>query len=149
NAAYGDERVIAYLFLPKKFAPPYQTIIHFPGVYAVGIPSSNNFDNNAEMSPIDFIIKSGRAVLFPIYKGTYERGEEDRFSSDNPNTTSVWRHHPIFWRDRVIALSKDLGRSIDYLETRPEIDRNKLGYCGLSWGAAMGAILPAIESRLK
>jgi predicted esterase len=42
-----------------------------------------------------------------------------------------------------------LGRSIDYLETRSDIDRQKLAYEGYSWGAAMGAILPAMEERLK
>src|SRR5260370_5005888 len=30
-AAYGDERVIAYLFLPRKFEPPLQTVFWFPG----------------------------------------------------------------------------------------------------------------------
>ena len=38
---------------------------------------------------------------------------------------------------------------MDYLETRPEIDRNKVGFYGISWGGALGAILPAIENRLK
>jgi len=49
----------------------------------------------------------------------------------------------------VIAWSKDLGRSIDYLETRPDIDRSKLGYEGYSWGGAMGSIMPAVEERIK
>src|SRR5262249_54780403 len=31
NAAYGNERVTAYLFLPKRFNPPFQTIVYFPG----------------------------------------------------------------------------------------------------------------------
>ena len=34
--------------------------------------------------------------------------------------------------------SKDLGRSIDYLETRSDIDVHKLAYYGVSLGAAMG-----------
>ena len=45
--------------------------------------------------------------------------------------------------------SKDLGRTIDYLESRPEFDSNKIVYWGLSWGAVLGAILPAVEERLK
>src|SRR5262249_31598738 len=31
NAAYGNERVSAYLFLPKRFKPPFQTVVYFPG----------------------------------------------------------------------------------------------------------------------
>jgi cephalosporin-C deacetylase-like acetyl esterase len=44
---------------------------------------------------------------------------------------------------------KDVARSIDYLETRKDIDAGKLGYVGSSWGGTMGFIIPAIESRFK
>ena len=30
TAAYGNERVIAYLFLPKHSTPPFQTVVFFP-----------------------------------------------------------------------------------------------------------------------
>jgi dienelactone hydrolase len=49
----------------------------------------------------------------------------------------------------MIWQSKDLGRSIDYLETRPEIDGKKLAYYGLSMGARLGPVLTAIEGRFK
>ena len=89
----------------------------------------------------DFIIKSGRAVLFPIYKGTFERGGGPK-PIYWPNTSSTYRDNVIFW-------SKDLSRSIDYLETRQDINPNELAYEGDSWGAAMGALLPAVETRFK
>src|SRR5262249_27665170 len=72
-AAYGNERVMAYLFLPKRSRPPFQTVIHFPGSDAIDLRSSAT---NLEMRSIDFVIKSGRAVMFPVYKGTYERGDD-------------------------------------------------------------------------
>ncbi len=53
------------------------------------------------------------------------------------------------FRDHVIQWSKDLGRSIDYLETRDDIDVDRLAYYGFSWGGAIGAVLPALEDRLK
>ena len=31
DAAYGNERIRAYLYLPKNATPPYQTIVYFPG----------------------------------------------------------------------------------------------------------------------
>jgi cephalosporin-C deacetylase-like acetyl esterase len=136
-AAYGNERVIAYLFLPKKSQPPFQTVVRFPGSETIDIRSSVTLP---EMGFVDFIIKSGRAVMFPVYKGTFERGDD--LKSDCPNMTSSWRDHVIAW-------SKDLGRSIDYLETRPEVNRNKLAYEGVSWGGAMGSVLPAVEDRIK
>jgi serine/threonine protein kinase/formylglycine-generating enzyme required for sulfatase activity/dienelactone hydrolase len=138
-AAYGNERVIAYLFLPKKSQPPFQTIMYFPGSETIDLRSSATL-SEIEMSFFDFVVKSGRAVMFPVYKGTFERGGD--LKSDIPDTTSSWRDHVIAW-------SKDLGRSIDYLETRPEIDRNKLAYQGVSWGGVMGTVLPAVENRIK
>jgi cephalosporin-C deacetylase-like acetyl esterase len=49
----------------------------------------------------------------------------------------------------VIKWTKDFSRSIDYLETRPDIDTVKLGFYGDSWGGFLGAIIPAVEERLK
>ena len=44
---------------------------------------------------------------------------------------------------------KDVSRAIDYAETRPELDHDKLAYYGYSWGAEMGGIVPAVEPRIK
>ena len=132
NAAYGNERVPAYLFLPKNAAAPYQTVVFFPGSTALQQPSSENL---LFMWQVDFIIKSGRAVLYPVYKGTYERRVGIAVGEQNRDVVNQW--------------SKDLGRSIDYLESRADIDRNKLAYYGLSWGARLGAILLALEGRFK
>jgi cephalosporin-C deacetylase-like acetyl esterase len=140
DAAYAGDRVIAYLFLPKKASPPFQAVVHFPGAGAAHMRSSAK-SLSMYLSDFDFIIKSGRAVLFPIYKGTFERGGGPK-PIYWPNTTSSYRDNVIMW-------SKDLGRSIDYLETRPDIDHDKLAYEGYSWGAAMGALLPAVEKRFK
>ena len=32
NAAYGGEKLIAYLFLPTNAAPPFQTVVYFPAL---------------------------------------------------------------------------------------------------------------------
>ncbi len=78
--------------------------------------------------------------MYPIYKSTYERGDD--LKSDYPSKTNFWKEHVIMW-------AKDLSRSIDYLETRDDIDTDKLAYYGVSWGGAMGAIMPAVEKRIK
>ena len=79
-------------------------------------------------------------MLWPIYKGTYERGGE--VDSDYPEETT-------FYKDYVVMWGKDLSRSIDYLESRQDIDTSRIAYYGLSWGGAMGAIMPAVEKRIK
>jgi len=140
DAAYSGERVTAYLFLPERASPPFQVVVHFPGAGAVHMRSSAK-GLPRYLPDFDFIIKSGRAVLFPVYKGTFERGGGPK-PIYWPNTSSTYRDNVIFW-------SKDLSRSIDYLETRQDINPNKLAYEGYSWGAAMGGLLPAVETRFK
>jgi cephalosporin-C deacetylase-like acetyl esterase len=40
-------------------------------------------------------------------------------------------------------------RAIDYLETRPEVDRNRIGMTGRSGGAAMSWFTAAVDPRIK
>jgi len=138
DAAYGKERMAAYLFVPANVRPPYQTVVFVPSARTLGIPRSMTL---GDMKFIDYVIKSGRAVLYPVYKGTYERaGPDDAIGSGG--TTAAGR-------EILIQDSKDLGRSIDYLETRTDIDRNRIGYLGVSMGAALGVIFTAVEDRFK
>jgi formylglycine-generating enzyme required for sulfatase activity len=69
NTAYGGERMTAYLFLPKNASAPYQTIVLFPSGYVRAATSSQNLD----YSRFEFIVRSGRALIYPVYQGTYER----------------------------------------------------------------------------
>jgi dienelactone hydrolase len=136
DAAYGGERMMAYLFLPNGGRPPYQTVVLFPGSGAIHRRSSEELALGRSLH----VLKSGRALLYPVYKSTYERG--DGLASDYPDETANWRDHIIMW-------GKDLRRSVDYLETRDDIDHERLAYLGLSWGAAMAPIMIAVEPRIK
>lgn len=49
----------------------------------------------------------------------------------------------------MILRVKDLGRTIDYLQTREDIDMDRLAYMGVSSGAIWGPIPTAVEQRLK
>jgi cephalosporin-C deacetylase-like acetyl esterase len=137
KAAYGNERVSANLYLPKQSRPPFQTVIYFPGAYALQLRSNQNLDLDLFF---DFIVKSGRALVYPIYKGTYERW--DAYSTAAAPSPRVFRDHVIQW-------SQDLGRTIDYVQTRKDLRHDAIAYYGLSWGADLGALLPALDERIK
>jgi tRNA A-37 threonylcarbamoyl transferase component Bud32/predicted esterase len=137
QAAYGGERVPCYLYLPKNATPPYQTVVYFPPANAIFTQSSQSLDT----SLFAFIIRSGRAVIQPIYKGTYERASGLTFMT--------FHIAGNLWREIAIENAKDLGRSLDYLETRSDIDRGKLAIYGFSMGASEGVRCMALEPRLK
>jgi cephalosporin-C deacetylase-like acetyl esterase len=135
DAAYGDEKVEAWLYLPKT-PPPHSSVVYFPGSNAIHNSSSEKLTG----SRLSFLMKSGRAVMFPIYKGTYER--RDELDSDYPEETNFYKDHVIMW-------AKDLARAIDYMESRDDLDTSRLAFCGFSWGGVMGTILPAVEPRIR
>ena len=136
DAAYGRERLTVFLYLPDDTKPPYTPVIYFPSSDAISTresPAANAF-------PFPFLIRSGHAVLFPVFRGTYERETNLRY--ETPPGANIYRDHVIQW-------SKDLGRSIDYLETRPDIATERLGYLALSWGSEVAPVMIAIEPRIK
>jgi dienelactone hydrolase len=144
DAAYGGERVIAYLFLPRNAAPPFQTVVYFPGSASVAQRSSKDIESYYEFPMfLSFLVKNGRAALYPVYKGTFERGNDALVAlmSGDPNSYQL--------AELFVKTVKDMKRCIDYLETRKDIDSKKLAYYGMSWGAALGAVIPAVEDRFR
>jgi serine/threonine protein kinase/dienelactone hydrolase len=132
DAAYDGERLRAFLFLPANASPPYQTVVLFPAGDAFQLRSSRDMS----LVWVSLVVNSGRALLYPVYKGTYERGMPD----------GIGEHAR---RERRVAWSRDLGRAIDWLETRPDIDRARLAYWGVSVGGDAGVALSALEPRLR
>jgi eukaryotic-like serine/threonine-protein kinase len=125
DAAYGNERVMAYLFLPKRVRSPYQTVVFFPSARVLDLTSSKTL---GDVTFFDYVVQSGRAVLYPIYQDTYERRVKEVLPGASQDMTLT------------VERFKDLGRSLDYLQTRPDIDGRRLAYLGVSMGAAEGVI---------
>jgi len=132
RAAYRNERVPAFLYLPRNATPPYQTIVLFPSAYAANVSSSGSLD----LGTFQFLVRSGRALLYPVYQGTYERR-----GNRQPGPSGT--------RDLQIEWAKDFFRAVDYLATREDIDMDRLGYYSLSMGAFFGPIPVALEPRIK
>jgi dipeptidyl aminopeptidase/acylaminoacyl peptidase len=133
DAAYGGERVLANLLLPKNASPPYQVVVFFPGSEAETLDSSLIFHG---LPFYEFILRSGRAVLYPVYKNMFER------------KIPGWTWTPASRRDVLIQWRKDLGRSIDYIESREDLDSDRIAFYGHSLGAIYGTVLTAVEPRL-
>jgi serine/threonine protein kinase/formylglycine-generating enzyme required for sulfatase activity/cephalosporin-C deacetylase-like acetyl esterase len=130
-AAYGNERVPAHLFLPRNARPPYQAVIYHPGWEGRLLRSSDNL----RMAQFDFIVLSGRAVLFPVYKGMFERRLPKAIEG------------PSEFRDLAVLVVKDSRRALDYLETRRDIDPTKLAVMGVS--GPVGLFQLALDDRLR
>jgi eukaryotic-like serine/threonine-protein kinase len=132
----GGERLPAAVFLPKTGRPPYQAVVVFPGSGAITSRSSRDID----VHRFDWIMKSGRAAIHPIYRSTFER--HDEISSSEAAATVAYRDHVITW-------AREVSRAVDYLQTRSDIASDRIAYIGFSWGAAMGPVYVALEPRIR
>ena len=129
----GERRIPIYLYLPKRESSRHQTLVYWPGGVA------QVFDSVDTMKfQLDFALRNGRAVALPVLRGMYER----RLSS-----TPDWDTHT--GRDLAIEQVREFRRAIDYLETRSDIEPDKLAYFGFSWGGRVGAIVLAVDDRFK
>jgi eukaryotic-like serine/threonine-protein kinase len=138
-AAYGGETILARLFLPRNSKPPYQTVVYQSGAGQWNLRTSPPLP---AVPPFASVMRSGRAVIYPIVKGTFERGT-DQFTSTTAKDSTLWR-------DYTVAYYKDLARTLDYLATRPDTDKDRIAFFGLSRGAALSPIPLALEpQRIK
>jgi eukaryotic-like serine/threonine-protein kinase len=134
----GDSlRMSALLYLPRRVAPPYQTVVLYPASDALFMSDRRS----PSMSYADFFVRSGRALLYPIYEHTYGRGS--RLEGDDiPDGT-------IAHRDQMIRWAREMRRSMDYASTRPDIDTTRFAYAGTSWGGRAAGVLLAVEPRFR
>ena len=135
DTAYGGERMIAYLFLPRNVPPPWQVVVFLPGALARRSTSTENGKNLSDSQAWGYLVKDGRAVLYPVLKGTYERGGG--------------RGEPQSSMEAWVMRGKDISRSLDYLESRGDISMDRLALLGFSWGAYGGVLPCAAEPRFK
>ena len=139
---YG-ERGGAFLYLPKDRTGPTRTVVVWPGSGYLAVQSE---DKEYWTSAFDFLIRSGYVVVMPIFKGAYDRDDENYSIThasllDNTSGTN--------YRDFQLKWLQDLSRTVDYLETRPDVDASRIGYAGHSWGGQTAPISLALDKRFK
>ena len=132
DAAYGGERFRVHLFLPKterrRIRPSSSSR-----------PETHFECDRARIFSLawgDVIIRSGRAFVFPVYKGTFERSSYAERGSQTQ-------------RELAIAVSRD-PRPGHRLPGDPgDVDGHRLAFYGVSAGAEAGVLLTTLEPRLK
>jgi dienelactone hydrolase len=139
----SGERGAALLYIPTNIKLPLETVIYWPGSDDI---NSQSVDEQY-LPAFDFIVRSGRVVAQPIFKGTFDRDDAD-FSitydslwsaPETPNTTR--------YRNLTIEWLQELSRTIDYLEIREDINTDRLGFYGFSWGGWLAPIVLVLEER--
>jgi eukaryotic-like serine/threonine-protein kinase len=138
---YDNTSFAAQLFLPTDRRPPFGVIFYMPHSGELTAPATTQgFDPETVGIPLDFLLKSGWALVVVAFDGAFERQwPAERVQS--MNYADGMRLRQRHWRE-------ELGRTIDYLTTREDIDAHKLGWFGISYGAATMLPLLAVEKRI-
>jgi serine/threonine protein kinase len=134
NGSKG-ERALAYLYLPKHFSKPYQ-VVHI--VPAGDVWGRHRTVPQSVEKRFGSFVRSGRAVYCVVMRGFLER--------DLPADSVDHEYGSVEYLEDQARHLVDLRRGLDLLETRDELDQNRIVYCKASQGL-METVLPAIEPR--
>ena len=132
------QRVPAYLAIPKETASekiPVVVLMHGWNLFW-----GKNEDWVLDWIPL--LTAQGYAVLAPDHFMYGERKKEGGFDQGSDRG-------PYYYRDWMCQSIVDLRRGIDYLESRPDIDPDRIAIFGGSLGGWIGSILAALEPRIK
>ena len=136
--------VTANLFIPdsKEFKAPYPAIVMSCGHADTGK------DCEIYLRACVLAVKAGFVAL--MYD-PYEQGERKQIKGIG----STSHHNIIGVKASLVGWSMPLlrtwdgMRAVDYAESRPEVDKNRIGFMGQSGGGTMTALMTAADWRLK
>jgi uncharacterized protein len=131
NGIKGD-RIPAYLYLPKGAKHPLPAVL-----LQYGTGGSKTSSYVVELGKL--FVASGIAVLTidsPMRGERREPGKSDTLFNQ-------------FNRKRFAHYCSDYSRAVDYLASRSDVDVNRVGYVGISWGAVTGVTFVAHDARIK
>jgi predicted esterase len=144
DSAYVPGGFKIHIFLPADAKPPLQPVILFPGLWPFQISNPSESDPLIELPSIrdiDFVIRSGRVLIWPVYHGSFER-YVDTSGLSRPEQINAMRLSLVRWRS-------DVGEVIDYLEGRADIVADKIAFLGYSYGGLYAPPILALEDRIK
>ncbi len=142
-----NERVGAYLATPTQGTKPFPVVLLIDGMGGSKERwfLSDNWPNGQKT--VDALIAKGFAV-FTIDAAMHgERFKEDGLFPKPLSLRKENLMHTV--RDLIKLTVQDYMRGIDFLETRDDIDTNKVGVYGLSMGGEVAFILTGLEKRIK
>lgn len=131
------DRVPAYLYVPRRKGEAERS--PFPAILLQYGTGGNKNTNYIVAIGKQFVVR-GYVVLTIDAPGRGERKSKDKKALGGLGLAGA---------DQVMHYCGDYCRAVDFLASRPEVDKERLGYVGISWGAITGIIYVAYDSRIK
>ena len=142
----GD-RVPAYLAYPKLGTPPYPLVLtmHAGASSKDAWWQDGSFEHGLQLTQA--LLDAGVAVLSLDAQYHGERSvNNDYLSIYEMYFEKEWFAR---YRDMLVESARDHMRALDYIESRTEIDRSRIGVIGLSMGGLTTVYVTALEPSVK
>jgi dienelactone hydrolase len=145
-SSFDGTTIPAYLFLPKT-NEPRPAVIVLPGhvgEYQEGISQTAGLEDSYQHGSAMELAKAGFVTLTIEFRGFGYLGR--------PMNTE----HELVARNALLGgsfykaiLRKDIEEALGFLQTLPEVDFNRLGITGVSFGGEMAVTYAALDERIK
>lgn len=151
--------VYAYLLIPQSYATPGPVVICLPG-HGRGVDDIVGLEEHGSLRAAwggyqnDFALQCvhhGMAALAIEQLGFGHRRDEAarQHGAGNSSCQPAAGAALLFGETMVGWRAWDVVRAVDYLETRPEIDAQRIGCCGISGGGTITFFAACVEPRIK
>jgi formylglycine-generating enzyme required for sulfatase activity/predicted esterase len=142
EVGYNSERMDVLIFRPRNTFSNIGSVVLYPGLNFFKFPPDVNSIGPGNLG-FDFVIKSGRALVWPVIKGSLNRLEDPGLAT--PATEDQLRQ----FRDMMVKWRVDTGRVLDYLEERDDFNSDNVHYLGMSFGAIYTPVVLLFEDRFN
>jgi dienelactone hydrolase len=136
NGIKGD-RIPAFLYVPKSDAGKKPAVL---------LQYGSGGDKK-----VDYIVSMGRQFVARgfIVLTIDSPGRGERKSPQTPKRSVADWLFSNDGREVFLQYCGDYSRAVDYLISRPDVDAERIGYVGISWGAITGVTYVAHDPRIK
>src|SRR3954451_1845382 len=151
--------VVGYVLIPKSGTAPHASVVCVPG-HGRGVDDIVGIDENGRdrtEKPFyerDFaiqVVEHGMAAvaLEPMAFG-YRRDEITKRKGPGVSACQPAAGSALLLGQTMIGWRVwDVMRTLDWIETRPELDRNRIGCMGISGGGTCAQFSTALDGRIK
>ena len=151
---------VAYVLIPKDLAPGERR----PGILAAhghgrgkadvcGVADGPEEQQQVDALSYDYarqFVRRGYVVIAPDWRGFGERRSPAEWAREGRDPCNVNYMAEGYLGHHLLTLQIWDGMcALDYLQSRPEVDGDRLAIGGLSFGGTMTTYLAALDPRLK
>ncbi len=134
---FQGDSILAYLWRPTASSPPFQPILY--------IGSAAFFNGVSVGEEVEWVlgpvIRGGRAVFAPALHGAVERPFPPGEGFPPPPS--------VAFRDLMVRHATEVRMTIDWAETRAELDLSSLAYAAFSLGAGSRLAFSVVDDRYR